>query len=254
MAEPADPAAPSVLVVDDEPAVHEVFSRVFEKLGYRFEAVSTSEEGFAKVATRHFDVFLLDKNLPGQSGVALARAVRASQPEAIVILITGYASRASADELVGVADEYLTKPFDLDRVRETVTALLAQRGPARPPPAWTAPAPGKKSVHVATDVPSERELLGGIVSGLQARSTTGEVLAQPEAPEVLVLAASVCSFETRKAVWAWQAKSPGLRVVLIVDPASPEDAATAVALKASWRISRPIEPRSAQVILQRALE
>ena len=195
MPEPADPNAPSVLVVDDETSVHEVFSRLFAKMGYRCDAVATAEEGLARLATRPYDVFLLDKNLPGQSGVSLARAARANQPNAVIILITGFASRASADELVGIADEDLTKPFELDALRETVAALLGQRGTTRASPVPVRPPlePGKKWVHVSTENPKEDEVLTSICEHLEAQHSTGPGL-PAESPDVLVLAASLCTF------------------------------------------------------------
>lgn len=250
-----DIEAPSVLVVDDEESVHEVFSRLFAKLGYRFDSARTAEEGLARLSTKFYDVLLIDKNLPQQSGVSLARAARRSQPNAVLILITGFASRASADELVGIADEYLTKPFELDAVRDTVAALLARRGSTRASPVPQRPTsdPAQKWVHLATGDVQEEEVLSAICKALHAQPTVAEVLPE-EIPDVLVLAAARVDLETRKLVWGWQAQTRRLRVVLIVDPSSSADAAAAVALKAGWRLSRPLDRRTAQVIMQRALE
>ncbi len=247
------PAAVSVLVVDDEPSVHGVFQRLFTRMGYAFEAVASGQDALGRLAAKPYDVFLLDKNLPPPTGVELARTIRAKYPDAVIILITGHASAQSATDLVGVADEYLTKPFELDTVRETVTALVArqaQRSVSRPSPVPTAK-PGQKRVQVVTDAAAEVESLGKICEHLGA--SLSPQLALHEDPDVLVVAGSLCTFDVRKAVWAWQARKKGVRVVVLVDPKSASDASAAVALKAQWRIARPIALGTAHLVMQGAL-
>lgn len=247
-------AALSALIVDDDPSVHGVFGRLFTKMGYQADAVATGEEALARIQTKAYDVCLVDKQLPGTGGIAVARAIRAQIPDAVIIFITGHATAGSADELVGVADEYLSKPFELDTVRETVAALVGQRKAQR----LKAPSPvptrrdDRKWVYVMSDDAVATKLLGDVCEHLGAQMTSGPTV-PPEAPDVLVLSGSQASFELRKAVWGFQAKKRDFKVVLLVDPNSTSDAAAAVALKAQWRIPLPATPQLAHIVMQRAL-
>lgn len=249
-----DPTSLNVLIVDDEVSVHGVFSRLFAKMGYACDAVASGAAGLERIATRPYDIFLLDKNLPDRSGSDLARAARAAQPNAVIIIVTGYATRDSADSLVGVADEYLSKPFELDTVRETVAELVARRRISRPSPVpAVSPQPGSRWVHLVSDQAKETEQLKKICEHLGAHFTTGVSLPATGIPDVLVASAGACTFDVRRGVWAWQAKKKDLPVVLFVDPNSSSDGAAAVALKATIRVPRPVDGAMLLLLMQRAL-
>lgn len=242
----------SALVVDDEPSVLAVFQRLFAKMGYACETVATGEEALAKIRAKKYDLFILDKNMP-VTGDAIARTARMTHPDSVIILITAHGSLGSAVELVGVADEYLSKPFELDYIRETVTALLArqqQRAASRPSPVPSVKA-GQKRVQVVTDVPAELDQLAKICDHLNAAWSPS--LALSEDPEVLVVAGTLATFELRKQVWAWQARRRSAQVVAIVEPRSMADAAAAVALKAAFRLMRPVDIANTHAVMQRVL-
>jgi CheY-like chemotaxis protein len=249
-----DAPALSALIVDDDPSIHGVFGRLFAKMGYEAEAVSTGEEALLRIQAKAYDVCLVDKQLPGTGGTAVARAIRGQIPDAVIIFITGHATAGSADELVGVADEYLSKPFELDTVRETVSALVARRKTQRvrqPSPVPTK-LPGQKWVYVMSDDAAATKLLGDVCTHLGAHMTHGAGLPS-EAPDVLVVSGSQASFELRKAVWGFQAAKRDFKVVLLVNPSSASDAAAAVALKAQFRIPLPATPQMTHLLMQRAL-
>jgi DNA-binding response OmpR family regulator len=243
----------SVLVVDDEQSVALVFERLFKRLGYVVEAVDTGAAGLERVRHGEFDVYLIDKNLPDVSGLVVAKAARERSPSGVILLVTGYASIGSASELVGIADDYVSKPFELEHVRDTVAALLERR---RAVSASTGTAPvafagGSKKVHVLVDSPNDEKSLVDALARLDARVTVGHDL--PEAPpDLFVLSGPFASFEVRKRVWAWQARS-AVRVVMLVDVSSVSDAMAAVALKVAFRITRPLDANALSV-LARALE
>ncbi|MCC6334810.1 MAG: response regulator [Myxococcales bacterium] len=244
----------SALIVDDDTSVHGVFGRLFTKMGYACDAVSTGEEALTRIQQKAYDVCLVDKQLPGVGGTNVARSIRSQIPDAVIIFITGHATPGSADELVGVADEYLSKPFELDTVRETVSALVAQRKTqrVRQPSPVPAKQPGQKWVYVMSDDAAATRLLGDVCRHLGAHMTHGGAL-PTEAPDVLVLSGSQASFEVRKAVWGFQAKKRDFKVVLLVNPTSASDAAAAVALKAQYRIPLPATPQMTHLLMQRAL-
>ena len=231
-----------------------MFSRVLEKMGYSVQTLDTGEAALEVVKGKTFDVCLVDKQLPGVGGISVARGIRSNTPDAVIIFVTAYATASSADELVGIADEYLTKPFDLDTLRETVATLVARRKGQRqsqPSPAPTRQA-GQKWVHLYLDDPTAKALIIAACEKLGTKFTSGAAL-PAEPPDVLVMAASHASFEVRKAIWGFQAQRRSFQVVLLTDPRATADSAAAVALKANWRIPLPIKPEQVFVVLSGAL-
>jgi DNA-binding response OmpR family regulator len=249
-------AAPALfaLIVDDDPSVCGVFGRLLTKMGYTVQTLDNGEAALELVRSKTFDLCLVDKQLPGVGGISVARGIRSNTPDAVIIFITGHATASSADELVGIADEYLTKPFDLDTLRETVTTLVSRRRGQRQSQPSPAPArqEGQKWVHIYLDDPGTRLLINAACEKLGVQVTTGPTL-PAEPPDVLVMAAAHAAFEVRKAIWGFQAKRRGFQVLLLTDPRSASDSAAAVALKASWRISLPAKPEQAFVVLSGAL-
>ncbi|HUU00252.1 MAG TPA: HD domain-containing phosphohydrolase [Myxococcota bacterium] len=110
-----------VLIVDDEDVVRLVLE---EALGNSFALAltKTAEEAVPFLTRQPPNIMLVDKNLPGMSGVDLLKQVKALDPEIEVIIITGYASLESAIEAMRLgAYDYLLKPFeDLAIVEEKV--------------------------------------------------------------------------------------------------------------------------------------
>ncbi len=104
----------AILIVDDEPAIREVFTRFLGRRGHEVVACGSAEEGLRVVRARgkSFDVVVTDLILPDMTGLDLARALRETNSEAQVILLTGEPNSESA----GVAKEllvyrYLAKPI-----------------------------------------------------------------------------------------------------------------------------------------------
>jgi len=119
---------PSILVVDDEPAVVEVFQEFLTSQGYDVSVVTNGEEAVRALPTLRPDIILTDINLPGLSGLEVMRRARELDSEVAVIVVTGYASAATAiDALRQGAYDYVTKPFDLDEVHQIVERGIANR-------------------------------------------------------------------------------------------------------------------------------
>jgi len=129
----------SVLVVDDEPVVLDLFQRVLGEKGISIRTASNADEALALLEREGFGCLLTDKNLPGLDGIEIVRRVRQSQPFCACIVMTAYASTGSAVEALRLgAVDYLEKPFDdlarvVDRIEEAVRQMRAEyerRGPA----------------------------------------------------------------------------------------------------------------------------
>ena len=118
----------SVLVVDDEPIVLQLFSRVLKEKGLRARTASSAEEALQLLEQGGFACVLADKNMPGMDGIEMLRRVREAQPHCAFIVMTGYASTESAIEALRLgAVDYLQKPFDdLDVVAQRIEDAIEQ--------------------------------------------------------------------------------------------------------------------------------
>jgi CheY-like chemotaxis protein len=123
-------AAPSssVLVIDDEPVVLDLFQRVLGEKGLVIRLARNAEEALAMIEREEFGCVLADKNLPGLDGIEVVRRVRQSQPHCACIVMTAYASTESAVEALRLgAVDYIEKPFDdLDRIAGRIDEALRQ--------------------------------------------------------------------------------------------------------------------------------
>ena len=116
-----EPAYKNILVIDDEVAVNNNIRKILVKNDYHVDQAVTKDEALDKIQARAYKLVLLDLKIPGVRGLELLKAVRDKDPEAKVIIITGYASIETAVESAreGACD-YLPKPFTPDEIR-TVT-------------------------------------------------------------------------------------------------------------------------------------
>src|SRR4051812_37431516 len=89
----AAPLASSVLVVDDERVVCDVFARLLaNEHGIAVALAASAEEALELLGERRFDLMITDKNLPGMGGVELIAEARRRAPALEALMITGYAS------------------------------------------------------------------------------------------------------------------------------------------------------------------
>ncbi|MGD9548911.1 MAG: ATP-binding protein [Candidatus Krumholzibacteriia bacterium] len=127
-----------VLVVDDEPAVRNMLADVLGELGCAVTCAVDANEALALFAAGRFQVALLDQNLPGMSGAALANRLRASDPCLAVFLMTGWGDdQAFAGPDLGPVDFTARKPLEFGKLRallEEAAALHARRSHAQEPP------------------------------------------------------------------------------------------------------------------------
>jgi DNA-binding NtrC family response regulator len=114
-----------VLLVDDDPDVRRLVGIVIEREGLECISAESGEEALLHLSNDVFDLLVADKNLPGMNGIDLARTAHFMYPDLPILLITGYASSASARDAaaLGMAD-YITKPLDVMEFRNTIWQLL----------------------------------------------------------------------------------------------------------------------------------
>ncbi len=110
-----------VLVVDDEGAIRYSVSKTLQRVGYNVTEAASGEEALDSMKKHHYDVVLTDIRMPGLTGVELLKRIKEQAPDAIVILMTGYASLGTAVEALRLgAHDYLIKPSSSQDIRQSV--------------------------------------------------------------------------------------------------------------------------------------
>jgi two-component system response regulator MprA len=116
---------PSVLVVDDEPAVRRALERALLLESYDVELAADGREALDRLAEHPADAVILDVMMPGIDGLEVCRRLRAAGDRTPVLMLT--ARDAIDDRVTGLdagADDYLVKPFALRELQARVRALL----------------------------------------------------------------------------------------------------------------------------------
>ena len=117
-------SGPRLLVVDDDPQVLGLIQRFGENAGFVVESCAGGQEAISRVASGHVDVAVIDLRMPDVGGLDLLRAIRDTDSDCQTILMSGAATIDSAVEAVKLgAVDYLTKPFDFDRLKALFAAV-----------------------------------------------------------------------------------------------------------------------------------
>lgn len=112
-----------ILIVDDEEGIRLTLRKVLEKEGYEVVEASSGVEVLERVDPSEIDLAIIDYKMPGMNGVELIKKIRSLQ-DIPVILITAYGfERLQMQDLDGAVD-YITKPFEIERIRESVKTIL----------------------------------------------------------------------------------------------------------------------------------
>lgn len=114
-----------ILVVDDEEVVQVTLKAVLESEGYSVEVTGCAEKALALLEERRYTMMITDVMMPGLSGLDLLRHARTRHPDLPVVVITGFPTVERAIEAIrGGAANFITKPFEIDEVVETVARAV----------------------------------------------------------------------------------------------------------------------------------
>jgi DNA-binding response OmpR family regulator len=122
-----------ILIVDDDALLRRSLAFNLENAGYQVSAASSAEDALAMLRAHTPDLILLDIGLPGMDGLEALRAFQAVAHTPIIFLT---ARRRELDQIFGLelgADDYVTKPFDLDVLLARVKAVLRRVERAKTP-------------------------------------------------------------------------------------------------------------------------
>jgi two-component system phosphate regulon response regulator OmpR len=133
-----------LVIVDDEPELRAMVAEYFARNGFDVASAAGGAELDPIIAQGMPDLVILDVNMPGENGFAIARRLRAKSDVPLLMLT---AADDVVDRVVGLelgADDYVSKPFDLRELRARVDSILRRAGRARAAPdaaAASSPAP-----------------------------------------------------------------------------------------------------------------
>lgn len=117
-----------ILIVDDDALMRKSLAITLGQQGYTTMSAESAEAALLLVRTTQPDLILLDIGLPGMDGLEALRTIRQQLANIPVIFVT--ARRRELDEIVGLelgADDYITKPFDLDVLMAHIKAVLRRQ-------------------------------------------------------------------------------------------------------------------------------
>ncbi len=124
-----NPSKHRILVVDDELTVCKSIRQVLVGSDYEVDMAQSGEEALRMEAARPYDVLIVDLMMPGLSGLDLLRMLKARNPKARVIMVTGYPTMRNTLQAMQLgAIDFLPKPFLPTTLRNLVAAALAAGG------------------------------------------------------------------------------------------------------------------------------
>ena len=121
----------SLLLVDDETQTREAVSELLAQTGHEVLQAADAEEALGVLDARPVAILITDVQLPGDSGIELAREARRRNPDLRVVLASG-GDRPEAQS-VGFDFEYLRKPFSADQLRDAIQAIVPGRATSDDP-------------------------------------------------------------------------------------------------------------------------
>ncbi len=113
-----------VLIVDDDPQIRRVMRTALTANGYEPYEARTGEEALEVLRDFSPDVILLDLNMPGMGGLDTCRKIRMASESAVIVLSVRDSEHDKIDALDAGADDYMTKPFNVNELMARIRANL----------------------------------------------------------------------------------------------------------------------------------
>jgi len=118
----------NILIIDDEETMRDSCRQTLSRDGNRIEVAESGSKGLSLLEAESFDLVILDLKMPGLSGMEVLKKIKQSDPEVMVVVITGYATVESAVEAMRIgAYDFIPKPFTPDSLRVIVKRALDRR-------------------------------------------------------------------------------------------------------------------------------
>ncbi len=115
----------SILLVEDEEHLHEALKLNLEMDGYEVDSAFDGQEALRQIQSAHYDLIILDIMLPSLDGFSITERLRLNNNQTPILILS--AKNTSANRVQGLklgADDYLTKPFNLEELLLRVSKLI----------------------------------------------------------------------------------------------------------------------------------
>jgi DNA-binding response OmpR family regulator len=122
-----------ILLIEDNPAITELVKEGLSPHGYELDTVATGAEGEELAARSQHDVVILDILLPDRNGIDVCKNLRSRNVRTPILMLTALSN--TLDKVAGLeagADDYLTKPFEVEELLARVRALVRRGGAEGP--------------------------------------------------------------------------------------------------------------------------
>lgn len=119
---------PSILLVEDEEHLHEALKLNLEMDGYMVDSAYDGGEALKQIQSAHYDLIILDIMLPSLDGFSITERMRLNNNQTPILILS--AKNTSANRVQGLklgADDYLTKPFNLEELLLRVAKLIQKQ-------------------------------------------------------------------------------------------------------------------------------
>ena len=117
----------SILLVEDEVNLHEALKLNLELEGYEVTSAYDGAAAMKAMQNEYFDLIILDVMLPEMDGISVTQNIRLTNDEVPILILS--AKNTSADKVLGLkkgADDYMTKPFNLEELLLRVQKLISK--------------------------------------------------------------------------------------------------------------------------------
>ncbi|MEJ2669570.1 MAG: response regulator, partial [Gammaproteobacteria bacterium] len=119
-----------ILVADDDELIRDLLSQRFHRMGYTVLTAKHGNEALARMQAEQPDLTILDMMMPGMDGLAVLKQIKNNPTTADMPVVVLTAKRQQENILQGLesgANDYITKPFDVDEVAARVSGILRRR-------------------------------------------------------------------------------------------------------------------------------
>ena len=124
-----------ILVIDDEETISNLLNDYLSEIGYSITVARNGDEAIREINKGGFDIIITDIKMPDINGIELLKAARTIDPNAVIIVITGYATIETTQEAIRLgAYDYIIKPFQMEEIKfvvkkgiETKRLILSQQ-------------------------------------------------------------------------------------------------------------------------------
>lgn len=162
-----------ILFVDDEKTVLSVLQAFMQRLSAEWETTcaESGPEALAFMAKQQFDVVITDMRMPDMTGTELLNEVMKRYPKTVRIVLSGHADEQTVQESVGVAHQWVAKPFDLKALRSVLNLIASFHRRLGSPSI-------REVIGKIRNLPSAPQLYFEIIEALQSCTASTQTIAE----------------------------------------------------------------------------